>query len=104
MGLIGVAVVAALVLDRVGVNASHWAVVGVGAVCGLIAFGLAFRSKTTLEARIITALALAATALAGPVTAFFVTFGLATGFGGLSALSGAWGDPGMNGVLGQSLV
>ncbi len=104
MGLIAVAVFAAFALDRLGVNASHGAVVGVGAVCGLIACGLAFRGKTGPQARINMILVLAATVLAGPVTAFFVTFGLATGFGGLLALAGAWSDPGMDGVLGQSLV
>ncbi|WP_156351937.1 hypothetical protein [Devosia sp. Leaf64] len=104
MGLIGVAVIAAFVLDRLGVNASQEVVVGFGAVCGLLACGLAFRGKTASLARLAMVFVFAAVVLAGPVTAFFVAFGLASGFGGLSAFAGTWGSPGMDGVLGQSLV
>jgi len=103
-GMIAFAVIAALALDRLGVNASDTVVVGVGAFFGLLACGLAFRGKTAPLAVSAMILVSAAIVLAGPVMAFFLTFGLATGFGGLTALSGSAGDPSMNGVLGQSLV
>jgi hypothetical protein len=98
------ALVSMLVLGPRGLNLEFENGLTLGVIFAVLACVIALRVRNRWIAGLVISLALAATILAGPMVGFILLFGLFTGFGGLAALAGAWGDPGMEDVGIQSIA
>ncbi|MEO9337877.1 hypothetical protein ABFT80_10585 [Mesorhizobium sp. SB112] len=90
--------VSMLVLGSRGLNLEFENGPTLGMTFGFLASLIALRVRNRCIAGLVVSLVIAAAILAGPMVGFMLLFGLFTGFGGLFALAGTWGEPGMEGV------